>query len=303
MCGVTALGPAILDRIDSAAERVWLVSPYVTSEALVEPLRGCTAPSKRLLTRYNIPDVLADATDLRVVAALMNAGVEVRVLVDVHAKIYVLDDWAYVGSANLTTRGLGASFREFGNASAGVGHAQEAIGYFESVWREATVLPVHVLKAASRILEPMRRRLTAKHTQQCQAAQHLLATVDFTPPRCAERRSGRKRSAPRTQIASQRSPNVRVGKGVLEFHDAEPGSDHNRFMRWRRQHKDGFYLAIKTKKKANLHRASCFHQGNYDFGEFAGSATKDRKLCATTPAPLHEWAREQAVAIHRCPHC
>src|SRR5689334_21076353 len=115
--GPTDLGPAILQRAASASKRVWLVSPYVTSPALAEALRACAAASKRLVTRYNGADILGSATDLHVVHALLSSGMLVRALPDGHAKVYILDDWAYVGSANLTRAGLQSGNREFGTAS------------------------------------------------------------------------------------------------------------------------------------------------------------------------------------------
>lgn len=65
----------------------------------------------------------------------------------VHAKVYVLDEWAYVGSANLTNGGLAPGLREFGRARKGR-HKDIAKVYFDAVER-ARPLP--------------RRELTFRH--------------------------------------------------------------------------------------------------------------------------------------------
>jgi hypothetical protein len=92
-------------------------------------------------------------------------------------------------------------------------------------------------------------------------------------------------------------------RSTIEFHDHSRGSDHDHFMKWRRESEVGFYLTLKSKQKANLHAATCKHQGNYDYGEYPGSATADRKVCAAMPDSLYDWARAEGVVIHRCATC
>lgn len=295
-------GSAILQRIASSRDRVWLVSPYVTSRTIVAAFGACTAPSKRLLTRENASDIVSGATDLDVIAAVKAAGVHVRVFGDIHAKVYVVDEWAYVGSANLTTRGLEGSFREFGTATANTGHVLEAISYFERVWSDGNDLTDDALAVASARLKARRSELEAALSLLRQIASEIastsLARRTHTEPTHVDERSdsGRHRSPSHVD--------ERIGGlAVLKFHDVEPGSDHNGFMNWRRGHQDGFYLTLKSKKKANLHVASCTHQGDYDFGEFEGSATSDEKVCAQAVEFLYEWAQPRGIAIHRCGRC
>jgi hypothetical protein len=294
----TDLGPGILKRAAAARDRLWLVSPYVTSGALVAAVRACGAPSKRLLTRYNASDILTGATDLRVVGELAAAGVEVRVLSDVHAKVYVFDDWAYVGSANLTNHGLAASLREFGSASAGGSHVVEALEYFETLWKAAPKLRPGVLASTLEKLETMRSDLDAAQARQRKAEKDLVPE-GLAPPAYADSTQRPQGSRAGTSGGPQASSAMTGlgGLAILPFHDVEPGSDHDRFMNWRRENEGGFYLTLKSKTKANLHKADCKHQGNYDWADHeygGGSATKDRKLCAQTPPPLYDWAREVA---------
>jgi hypothetical protein len=105
---------------------------------------------------------------------------------------------------------------------------------------------------------------------------------------------------------------AQAGTGAAEdqirrFHDEKnlPGSNHDRFMDWRREHSQGFYLTIKSKQRANLHAADCWHQGDYKYGDHLdwGSATKTSKICAGTQERLCEWVKSQGIVVHRGESC
>lgn len=285
------LGPAIVQRIASAHVRAWLISPYVTSDALVGAVRACSAPSKRLVTRFDGRDIVAGATDLRVIGDLKQANVDVRIWEGVHAKVYVLDDWSYVGSANLTARGLDTSLREFGRGSQQVDHVSEAAAYFERLWRDAIDLRTEDLEATLNRLEMNKAMLARSAAVQ----QHVAREIDRAP-RAPSRRPGPSSSGVAGQVVD--------ANGIVEFHDVHQGSHHDLFMAWRRDNETGFYLTMKSRRRANLHEAWCQHQGHYDFGEYDGSsATRDRKICSNDPRALYRWARDQGVEIHRCITC
>jgi hypothetical protein len=297
----TQLGATILRRFASARERAWLISPYVTSDAVVSAARNCRAPSKRVVTRFDGGDIVAGATDLRVVAALKAAGIDVRVVQGIHAKVYVLDDWAYVGSANLTTRGLETSLREFGKASEHAEEVSNAAYYFEKLWADATELPMQGLETALKRLELRRVMLEKPSALQRHAAREVVEGLIF--PR-ARVEPAQRRPLEVSDGARHAPPlNTAPAEDVVEFEDVEFGSDHNRFMNWRRDNEEGFYLTVKSRRHANLHQSRCTHQGNYDFGEYAGSATQDRKICSRDHRALYIWARERGIEIHRCITC
>ena len=75
---------------------------------------------------------------------------------------------------------------------------------------------------------------------------------------------------------------------------------------WRNAHPAGFVLAVRARKPAMLHRASC---GEIDRDLHTGrlGAKGSRQLCAETKAALRAWmAREVPDAVGllaRCPKC
>jgi hypothetical protein len=141
-----SIGAEILERTLTASSEIALVCPYVTSAEIVRAVCSSPARSKRLVTRFDASDILNGSTDLACLFALVEGGVDVRVFEGVHAKVYILDDWAYVGSANLTRTGLADGRREFGRARKGR-HAEIASDYFEALWVEASAVSGDQLRA------------------------------------------------------------------------------------------------------------------------------------------------------------
>jgi hypothetical protein len=93
---------------------------------------------------------------------------------------------------------------------------------------------------------------------------------------------------------------------VKEFRDAAGDSKHGAFQRWRGKHREGFFLTLATKRRANLHSAvGCWHIGGYALSaeEAGGSLTRAAKVCADDPLRLIEWAAARDVAVKPCAHC
>ena len=88
-----------------AAERIDIVSPWVTREgaALVPEASGRTC---RLLFRGRSMDFLEGSTDLDAIEALQRGGFELYWRHDLHAKVYLTERAAIIGSANLTRNGM-----------------------------------------------------------------------------------------------------------------------------------------------------------------------------------------------------
>jgi len=62
---------------------------------------------KKLLIRFRLDDLLSGVTDIDLYDYCKNNNWEIFVNFDLHAKMYRIDDILYVGSANMTERGLG----------------------------------------------------------------------------------------------------------------------------------------------------------------------------------------------------
>lgn len=92
-----------------ARERVILVSAYLGATTLGQVLDSVPAsvPSVTVFTRWDIQDVATGATDWRAWDIARDRGVPLYACPKLHAKMYIADDEALVGSANATASGLG----------------------------------------------------------------------------------------------------------------------------------------------------------------------------------------------------
>ena len=92
-----------------ARERVIVVSAYIGGDALEQLLDAVPASvSRRMVaTRWDAQDIATGATDWRVWDIAQQHGMRLLACPRLHAKIYVADDRALVGSANATTSGMG----------------------------------------------------------------------------------------------------------------------------------------------------------------------------------------------------
>lgn len=107
---LTAVHSELMDALAAARSTVVVASPYLTGGIALE-LSSIAKQSPAHWTMLTALDPHAVAsghlstTGLR---ALLRAGVDVRTLDRLHAKAYLADNVAFVGSGNLTSAGLGA---------------------------------------------------------------------------------------------------------------------------------------------------------------------------------------------------
>lgn len=89
------------DRCDNATKRIWIASPFIGSLKDIQKIIGgkWMRPSIdcRILTDIDAGFIRKDAFD-----EFSKFQVEIRTLLSLHAKIYIVDDWCLVTSANLT---------------------------------------------------------------------------------------------------------------------------------------------------------------------------------------------------------
>ena len=100
---------AIYSELQSAQNSVRIVSAYCKKQAL-EKLDSHISNSvsrKQLLLRFRLADILHGSTDFEVLEYCLNAGWQVFIRFDLHAKTYIIDNVrGIVGSANMTGSGL-----------------------------------------------------------------------------------------------------------------------------------------------------------------------------------------------------
>jgi hypothetical protein len=111
----------IVDRFMRAKSRIFFASPFIgrTPASLfadrIAALRGSRPGLDiRGLTSLNKAMLLNGYSSAAGLASLLEADVEIRAIQNLHAKLVVVDRWAIVGSANLTTSGLDAGNLELG---------------------------------------------------------------------------------------------------------------------------------------------------------------------------------------------
>jgi hypothetical protein len=93
---------------------------------------------------------------------------------------------------------------------------------------------------------------------------------------------------------------------IAEFSDKLQPDAHDKFQEWRRKNPDGFLLAMKTKKKCFLHRASpgeCSHLDDDTSTSADWSRVKKPKICSLDRAELQAWARRHEVSVEDCSNC
>lgn len=99
----------ICDLFDSARERVLIVSAYVGSKTL-DTLLSASSPNihRAIYARWAQEDISSGASEWEAWDVAMSHGVPIFACPKLHAKVYIADNVALVGSANATWNGLEA---------------------------------------------------------------------------------------------------------------------------------------------------------------------------------------------------
>ena len=126
----------LLDCAQAADGPITIVCPFVKQATLDGFLRAISpAHEVRLLTRFNLRDAAAGATDLAALRQILDRGGPVRGVYGLHAKVYVFGTVrAVVTSANLTARGVGKN-KEFGCVSGQADFVGSCAQYLSSAAR------------------------------------------------------------------------------------------------------------------------------------------------------------------------
>lgn len=106
----TDLHRVLVDRLAAAESRVTLCSPFIGAEPAghIAAAAGNARADWRLLTVLNARNAAYGSLSLDGLRAMADAGVDIRHLSRLHAKVFLADDGVgYLGSANLTRAGLG----------------------------------------------------------------------------------------------------------------------------------------------------------------------------------------------------
>lgn len=121
------------EHCDQAKERIWIASPYIGTFKDVQKIIGGNWMRSHIDFRV-LTDVESGFIRRDTYAQFKESpNTEIRSLLSLHAKIYLIDDWCLLTSANLT--GMAFSARhEVGQVVSGL---QQVITLFDQWWKEA----------------------------------------------------------------------------------------------------------------------------------------------------------------------
>jgi hypothetical protein len=103
------LADEIRELYDTATAEFVVISPWIKSDALAYLLGQRKGVSFRLrvLTVGDLRDYVSSSSDLASIETLLHEGADIRLITNLHAKVYVADQRrAIITSANLTSSGL-----------------------------------------------------------------------------------------------------------------------------------------------------------------------------------------------------
>jgi hypothetical protein len=115
-------------------DAVRIMSPFIKRDALQRLLAARSPQSLCIITRFNLDDFAAGASDTASLRLAIKAGAQIRGIKHLHAKLYLFgDSLAIATSANLTKAALDRN-HEFGFVAEDPAIIAESAAYFERLW-------------------------------------------------------------------------------------------------------------------------------------------------------------------------
>ena len=137
------------DRMINAKQRIWIASPYVGSLKEVQQILGGkwmrSSIEFKLLSDVDAGFIRKDTFD----ALTTSLNTEIRTLLSLHAKIYIIDDWCLITSANLTGTAFCRRY-EVGNV---LNDISEAVQLFDEWWQMGTPVTAVLSRTPKSILD------------------------------------------------------------------------------------------------------------------------------------------------------
>ena len=137
------------DRMINAKRRIWIASPYVGSLKEVQQILGGkwmrSSIEFKLLSDVDAGFIRKDTFD----ALTTSPNTEIRTLLSLHAKLYIIDDWCLITSANLT----GTAFCRRYEVGTVLDDIVEAVKLFNEWWKLGSAVTEISTKASKAILD------------------------------------------------------------------------------------------------------------------------------------------------------
>lgn len=132
----TNLAEILRKRCDKATKRIWIVSPFVGGTNDIDCILGTNWKNNEIDRRL-ILDAVSGSMPKATITSFFNSGIQMKSLHGVHAKIYLVDDWCMLTSANLT----GSAFSkrlEIGTVVDSTEDIAEIVETFNKWWEMST---------------------------------------------------------------------------------------------------------------------------------------------------------------------
>ena len=134
-----SIGEGLKHLIDKAKNEFIIVSPYISSNPLINMIYNLNRIKLKILTRFSLEDFLRNSSDINIIDRLVeNPNSEVRYYSNLHAKIYIADGQkAIITSANLTQNGM------YGNLEYGVlieNNLSDMLEDINNLWNKAVII-------------------------------------------------------------------------------------------------------------------------------------------------------------------
>jgi hypothetical protein len=146
----TEISARVWEASGQAQNRAFVASAFCRSEAFLKHLANVNADGvdKKILTRWQARDLLCGASDLELFSAATSMGWKLYLNQDLHAKAFLFDQKAIVGSANLTHRGfLGAPPNGNHELAATLTDSNELGAWFESIISQSRLVDEELFTA------------------------------------------------------------------------------------------------------------------------------------------------------------
>jgi len=140
-----------------AQKRALIISPFLGGKALKD-LLGDRPEEVKVITRFNLNDLLLRVSDVKALEYLLKIGAQVKGVRNLHSKVYILGtSKAIVTSANLTRAGLYRN-TECGVESEDSDFVKAADAYFNSLWYKAgSILSTSMIAEWKRLISEAKR--------------------------------------------------------------------------------------------------------------------------------------------------
>lgn len=145
-----------LEQLLPSCTKLTIISAFMTQPATrwLSQLISNNKPKVWLIGRFTPIDFVSGASDLKALRDCINNGYQVKALVNLHAKIYQIDnDTIFNGSANLTGKGLALVNNGNLESCSKVIACEQSKAFIEKIVESATDLTLSMLDKMQSFLE------------------------------------------------------------------------------------------------------------------------------------------------------